>query len=74
MFQIHYVTQGSDSPIDKTTSGADTLGEAAAGARARIHATNISIPADPTRPHPTGFLIFDASGARLLRREYMPGT
>ncbi len=72
MFQIHYVvSRESDQPVEKETSAADTLDVAAAGARSRIHQINITIPENPARPNPCGFLIFDASGARLLRREYM---
>jgi len=70
MFGIHYVVgPGNDQPIDKETSGAEEIGTAIAAARQKIKNTNIAIPFDPANPHPTGFLVFDASGEKLLHRD-----
>ena len=72
MFSIHYViSRENDHPVDRATFGGDNLSDALAHARARIKATNIAILTDPMRPHPIGFLIFDASGGELLHREYL---
>jgi hypothetical protein len=72
MYGIHYVVgRDSDQPIDKETSVASDLAIAISSARQKIKNTNIAIPANPTQPHPIGFLIFDSSGAQLLHREYL---
>jgi hypothetical protein len=72
MFSIHYVvSRENDHPVDRVTFGGDNLSDAIARARSRIKATNIAILTDPMRPHPVGFLIFDASGRELLHREYL---
>ena len=72
MFSIHYViSRENDHPVDRVTFGGDNLADAIARARSRTKATNIAILTDPMRPHPIGFLIFDASGRELLHREYL---
>ena len=72
MFGIHFVaSRDSDQPVDKVTFGAANLDDAITGARLRIRTANIAVPADPARPHPIGFLIYDASGSQLLHREYL---
>jgi hypothetical protein len=72
MFRIHYVIgPGNDEPAHKETSGAEDIATAIATARQKIKNTNIAVTFDPANPHPTGFLIFDASGEKLLHREYM---
>jgi len=72
MFSIHYViSRENDHPVDRVTFGGENLSDAIARARSRVNATNIAILTDPARPHPVGFLIFDASGHELLHREYL---
>jgi hypothetical protein len=72
MFSIHYViSRENDHPVDRVTFGGDNLSDAVAHARSRIKATNAALLTDPARPHPIGFLIFNASGRELHHREYL---
>ena len=68
MYVVHYVaSRDSDQLIDKGVSAADTLPDAIVRVKARLRIAN----ADRSKPHPIGFLIFDATGQTLLHREYM---
>jgi hypothetical protein len=68
MYVVHYVaSRDSDQPIDQGVSAADTLPDAIVRVKARLKYANI----DRSKPHPIGFLIFDATGQTLLHREYM---
>jgi hypothetical protein len=72
MFSIHYViSRDDDHPVDRVTFGGGNLSDAISRARSRIKAANTAILTDPMRPHPIGFLIFDAAGRELLHREYL---
>jgi hypothetical protein len=74
MYGVHYVaSRESDQPVSKETSAAVALADAVEGARQTIRRLNINVPAAPTTPRPIGFLIFDATGAQLLHREYTDG-
>ena len=68
MFVLHYVGPNGQL-VDKATSGAAELNTAVSTARQRIRDTSTAIPYDPSRPQPTGFLIYDATGSELLHRE-----
>lgn len=71
MYAIHYVVnRESDHPVQEEQSEAGDLATAIASAKQKIKNLNIAIPWNPERPHPIGFLIFDASG-REVYREYM---
>ena len=68
MFVVHYVaSRQDDQVIDKGVSAADTLPDAIVRVKARLKYTI----ANPSQPRPIGFLIFDASGQKLLHREYL---
>ena len=68
MFVVRYVaSRQDDQAIDKGVSAADTLPDAIVRVKARLKYTTI---ATPSQPRPIGFLIFDASGQKLLHGEY----
>jgi hypothetical protein len=69
MFGVHYINRNG-GVVSKATSEADELAQAIVGARKMIDNMR-RIPAEPGRPHPEGFLIFDASGEQPLHREIM---
>ena len=67
MFPVHYITR-EGGIVSKATSAAVDLAVAVAGAQHMLRDLR-RIPAEPGRPHPAGFLIFDATGERLLHQE-----
>lgn len=73
MFVIHYVAnRESNQPVSKETSDAARIADAIARGRQVVRDASIAFPhPEPGRPNPIGFLIYDATGATVLHREYM---
>jgi hypothetical protein len=68
MYVVHFVARrDSDHPVDTGVSAATALPDAIARTRARLKTST----GNPSEPRPIGFLIFDATGQRLLHREYL---
>jgi hypothetical protein len=58
--------------VDKTTSGAATLGEAIETARRRIRQSGIAVPPLPGAPKPpAGFRIYNSEGKTILHQEML---
>jgi hypothetical protein len=71
MYLIRYLTsRESDRPASSETVEALTIEAAAQHARSHVGSTRVS-GRGRTPERLTGFLIFDASGAQLLHREYL---
>ena len=69
MFGVHYITR-KGGVVSKATSDADKLAAAVTGAKKMVHNMR-RVPAEPGHSHPDGFLIYDATGERLLHREVL---